>query len=205
MRITLSNNQKAINGKIIVSIKDYIKAYPEDEKTKKTMDIGLTIREQGYARMEQLLELVKWKFPIAIRHVNFPNNSEDDVKVLTSLALNESYLDSTRIRFLLGLNGVKIRMASAILTLIFPNSFGTFDVNARNALEHLDLIKKDELSKFKLQDYLSYLMLIRKISEHIHCSPRDVDRALYYYGRHLKNQCHIDGNCPICLKKKIMK
>jgi len=196
----LSNNLKLYNGKTIELIKDFIEAHPEEEKTRKTIDIGQTIRKQGYAKMEQLLELVKWKFPISIRHVNFPNNSEDDVKVLTSLALKESYSDSQRIRILLGLTGVKVRMASAILTLIFPNSFGTFDVNAREALESLDLINKDELSGFNLQDYLTYLILIRKISEHIHCSPRDVDRALYYYGRHLKKQCHIDGNCPICLK-----
>lgn len=199
MKKMSKNTLKISNVKAIKLIKDFIDAYPEDDGTIKAMKIGQTIRKQGYAKMEQLLELVKWKFPISIRHVNFPNNSEDDVEVLTSLALKDTFSDSQRIRILKGLTGIDVRMASAIFTLIFPERYGTFDVNARESLENLQLINENDLSNFKLQDYLEYLTLIRKIAEHMDCSPRDVDRALYYHGRHLKKRCHIDGNCPICL------
>jgi len=183
-------------------IKRFIDAYPESAKTRRKMKLGQKIQNNGYATMKQLLRLVKWKFPIAIRHVNVPNNSEEDVKVLTRIVLRERLSDSQQARILMGLTGVRVRMASAILTLIFPDRYGTFDVNAREALEDLGLIGKDELSDFKLDDYLKYLKIIRGTAGHLRrgCTPRDVDRALYYYGRHLNKKCHIDGNCPLCPK-----
>lgn len=179
-------------------IRKFADAYEETPETIRVMKVGRKIRSRGHATMEELLELVKWKFPISIRHVNVPNNTEEDVKKLTGFILKEDLSDSQRVRILTGLTGVKVRMASAILTLIFPHDYGTFDINARKALEDFGFIKGDELSDYSLSDYLEYLKIIRKIAKELACTPRDIDRALYYYGRHLNKKCHIDGNCPIC-------
>lgn len=181
-------------------IEKFVEAYRESPETMRVMEVGRKIRSKGYATVEELLELVKWKFPIAVRHVNIPNNTEDDVRKLTSLVLKENLSDSQKVRILMGLTGVKVRMASAILTLIFPGDYGTFDINARKALEDLDFIGENELSNYTLSDFLEYLRIIRKIAKKLTCTPREIDRALYYYGRHLNKKCHIDGNCPICHK-----
>jgi hypothetical protein len=179
-------------------IKRFVEAYEEDRGTIKAMKIGRKIQSRGYATMKELLKLVKWKFPISIRHVNVPNNTEDDVRKLTLIALNKNLSDSQMIRILTALTGIRERMASAILTLVYPNRFGTFDVNARKALENLGFIKNGELADYRLGDYMKYLKIIRKISKRIKCTPRDIDRALYYYGRHLSKKCYLDGKCPIC-------
>jgi len=176
-------------------IKRFAETHKENEKTMKTMRIGKRIKEKGYAHLKkELLELVKWKFPIAIGNVNAPNNTEEDVKTLTRIALSETLSDSQRVRILMGLTGIKTRMASAILTLICPERYGTFDVNARQALEKLNLIKVGDLAKYTIEDYIKYLNIIREIARKNNCTPRDIDRALYYYGKHLK------GKCPICSK-----
>ncbi len=148
--------------------------------------------------MKELLKLVKWKFPISIRHVNIPNNTEGDIRKLTMIVLNEDLSDSQKVRVLTALTGIRERMASAILTLIYPDRYGTFDVNARKALETLGFIKNEELSDYRLRDYMEYLKIIRKIARKIKCTPRDIDRALYYYGRHLNKKCYLNGKCPIC-------
>lgn len=179
-------------------IKKFVEAYEEEPETIKVMRIGQKIKSRGYANMEELLEMVKWKFPIAIRHVNIPNNTEEDVKKLTEIVLSENLSDSLKVRVLMGLTGIKERMASAILTLMFPEKYGTFDINARKALENLGFIKAGEFSDYKLKDYMEYLKIIRKIARKIKCTPRDIDRSLYYYGRHLNKKCHLDGKCPIC-------
>lgn len=179
-------------------IKKFVEAYEEDRETIRVMKVGRKIQSKGYATMKELLELVKWKFPISIRHVNIPNNTEDDVRKLTAIVLNEDLSDSQRVRVLTALTGIRERMASAILTLIYPNQYGTFDVNARKALENLGFIKDGALSDYRLRDYMEYLKIIRKISRKIKCTPRDIDRALYYYGRHLNEKCYLNGKCPIC-------
>lgn len=66
------------------------------------------------------------------------------MKKPTSLVLKEKLSDSQKVRILMGLTGVKVRMASAILTLIFPEDYGTFDTNARKALEDLGFINKEK-------------------------------------------------------------
>ena len=69
--------------------------------------------------------------------------------------------DSQKVRVLMGLTGIKERMASAILTLIYPEQYGTFDINARKALENHSFIKTDELSDYRLKDYMDYLQIIQ--------------------------------------------
>jgi len=179
-------------------IKKFVEAYEEDQKTIRVMKVGQKIQSRGYATMKELLKLVKWKFPISIRHVNIPNNTEGDIRKLTMIVLNEDLSDSQKVRVLTALTGIRERMASAILTLIYPDRYGTFDVNARKALETLGFIKNEELSDYRLRDYMEYLKIIRKIARKIKCTPRDIDRALYYYGRHLNKKCYLNGKCPIC-------
>ena len=64
-------------------IDTFVQAYCEDSETLRVLKIGQMIRSRGYATLKELLKLVKWKFPISIRHVNIPNNTKADVKKLT--------------------------------------------------------------------------------------------------------------------------
>jgi len=159
-------------------------------------EVGSEIRRKGYLTYDQLLEISDWKAGRRNRR-NVRKNKPQRVVEITKNALSFDD-DESRIKTLCwpNLNGVRVPVASTILTFYDPEKYGVIDQHTsrslyrnRSVLEEVcgpsRFFEKKKLTGFTVRDYLEYLRIIRKVvkilSKNIgkHFTARDVDRALW--------------------------
>ncbi len=119
---------------------------------------------------ENLEIIIKWKNK---RHAadRFLKNREEEIR--DALAVGAK-TERSAIAVLLGLNGVRTPVASAILTAIDPTRYTILDFRA---LESLGNKSKDRSVHF----YLVYLDACRMLASAHGVSLRDFDRALWHW------------------------
>lgn len=142
-------------------------------------EIGKNIKNMGYLKKDELLEIVRWKSARAIRKAEA--NSEEIIEKITRFAF-ETDSEEVKMRVLTSLNGVSIPMASSILTIPYPELYGIIDIRGWHTLYNLGLVdyKKDV---FNIKDWLLYLKIIRDIGKKYGITPREVDKAIFMYDR----------------------
>ena len=108
------------------------------------------------------------------------SNGDAVVQRLSKLAFAEND-EEVRIRILLGLSGVGVPVASAILAWTNPSKYGVIDKWAcRTVLEICGI----ELNPRSPVSWITYLAIIREVSVATGLRPFDVDRRLYAYRPH---------------------
>lgn len=153
-------------------------------------DIGKLAREYAYAdnaavleagariaagdySLANLMEIVAWKSPRSTGRV--ARNAEADVSDALRLAVSAT-TERAAVAVLIGLRGVDVPVASAILAAIDPDRFTIIDYRA---LESLSVKRPSPSVEF----YLEYLAHCRRLaSEHV-ASLRDLDRALWQWSK----------------------
>lgn len=125
----------------------------------------------GDYSLENLQPVVAWKASRALGHVG--QNTADELEEALSFVVN-GISDRASIALLMGLNGVRAPMASAILTAIDPERFTVVD---RLALKSLKQPRSDLTPSF----YVAYLKFCRTTAQQQGLSLRDLDRALWQY------------------------
>lgn len=141
--------------------------------------IGKNIRNRNYLIKEELLEIVRWKSVRVIRKAEANNN--EIIEKITKFAF-ETDNEEVKIRILTSLNGVSIPMASSILTIPFPESYGVIDIRGWNTLYTLKLLDYSK-EVFNVDDWLLYLKIIRDLSKKLTLSPREIDKAIFMYDK----------------------
>ena len=74
------------------------------------------------------------------------------------------------------LKGVGIPMASAILTIVFPNKYAVIDIRCIEMLNKLNLTIKKHIT---LNVWLEYLIIIRNLAKDNGLTPREIDKILF--------------------------
>jgi hypothetical protein len=165
-------------------ILELISSYNHESRYAKNKGIldtaGKNIRDKGYLNRDEFLMITHWKSPRSIRKVEL--NSNEVIKEITKLVFKTNN-EEVKIRILNSLDGIGIPIASAILTIPYPEKYGIIDVRAWQTL--FDYSKKS----FNIKDWLSYLDKIREWGNKFDLSPRDIDKALFMY-----DQKHRVGN-----------
>ena len=110
-------------------------------------------------------------------------NSDAEIADALNLAM-EAKTDRAAVAVLMGLNGIQVPVASAILTAIFPERFTIIDFRA---LEALGVTEASVTVDF----YLAYLNACRKLARDNKVSLRTLDRALWQWS---KEQVGTGGN-----------
>lgn len=141
--------------------------------------IGKNIKNRGYLTKEELLEIVRWKSARAIRKAEV--NSDEVVEKITKFAFSIDN-EEVKIRVLTSLNGVSIPMASSILTIPFPESYGVIDIRGWQTLYILKLVNYSK-EVFNERDWLLYLKTIRDLGKKVNLTPREIDKAIFMYDR----------------------
>lgn len=100
-------------------------------------------------------------------------NSDEEIADALSLAVRAK-TERAAVAVLLGLRGVDVPVASAILTVTFPERYTVIDFRA---LEALDNKSSDRSVNF----YLAYLDTCRRLAIENNISLRDLDRALWQW------------------------
>jgi len=155
--------------------------YYEAERIKKEIAAKRKIRIPFYLDLEELNEILKFKLQNqynrqkSLRQIN----ENQTIKDITKLALNiktenPEYMDEIRIKLLSTMKGINVPTASAILALVFPKKYAIID---RRTWRYLNPDNKK--TSFTINDYLSYLKVIRNCSKELSIDPQLIDMALW--------------------------
>ena len=189
--ITVKNELNGVNDLL-----HYLNRFSSPIVEKILDEVGGEIRRQGYLTYDQLLKISDWKAGHRNRR-NVRKNENQKVVEITKNAL--SFVDDkSRIKTLCwpNLNGVRVPVASTILTFYDPEKYGVIDQHTsrslyrnRGVLEEAcgssRLFEKKKLTGFTVRDYLEYLRIIRKVAKILskkigkHFSAREVEKALW--------------------------
>ncbi|WP_411342219.1 hypothetical protein V6U71_10730 [Sphingopyxis sp. J-6] len=105
-------------------------------------------------------------------------NSNAAVLRLTGLAFAEPDVE-IQMRLLIGLGGVGVPTASAILTWTNPNKFAVID---RRACAALMSIVDTDINPKSVAGWISYLAIAKRVAKRLGVTPMIVDRRLYSLG-----------------------
>lgn len=92
---------------------------------------------------------------------------------------NEAWETEQRLRSLVKLNGVGIPVASAILTLCYPDKYSVIDF--RGWRQVFGEAKK--YSNYSYKEYCEYLFEIKQIAIRFDLTPQEVDLAIWQYDK----------------------
>jgi|Deesub1362B_J571_1020462.scaffolds.fasta_scaffold09645_3 hypothetical protein len=157
--------------------------------------IGEGIRRRGFLTPIDLFCVICWKmwnFPNALdtafESITRNYEEEKDVSKITkeAIELAEKGKIEDAVRKLTEpptkLYGVRVKVASAILTFYDHEKYGVIDKNAWRALYG------KEIEEPTPEQYSSYLQDIRKLAEKCNMKVHDIDAALYIIGKRLKQK-----------------
>ncbi len=138
-------------------------------------EVGPKVAARGYYARSEFLKVGQWKSPRSMTYMK--RNSGDDIEDVTRAALGAP--ERLQHRFLVILDGVGVKMASALLMIANPIRFTVFDFRALETLEH-----HRELGEgFKSDDYMSYLRLCHGLAARVGTDLRALDRALWQWSK----------------------
>ena len=123
-----------------------------------------------------LLCIAEWKAARVKGHVN--KNDEQYIKDITQVSLSTKN-ERLKIEILTLLNGVQIRMASAILMFCFPEQYTVMDYRAWDSLKAFDKVDGEIDDTFEC--WQNYNEICREIATQNGVSLRKLDQALWQY------------------------
>lgn len=132
---------------------------------------GERIRGGQYTRTN-LEEIFEWKTKGRGRS-RLTKNTNSEIADALQLAVSAK-TDRAAIAVLMGLNGIQIPVASAVLTAIDPERFTIIDFRALESLS----VKRVNLN---INFYLEYLYKCRSLAKENNVSLRTLDRALWQW------------------------
>jgi len=163
-------------------IKDYRKYYWVDDHFLER-EVRSAFVQNHFLTAEQFFEIVFWKSRRPAKRIR-AGLSDKAVKDLTSAIYIEKDLDA-KLDILLDKDGIDIAMASAILTVLYPDVFSIYDYRVREQLNKRIPDEREQIRKLitvlnrkeKKRLYWKYVSLVK--STYPDYSLRDCDRALW--------------------------
>ena len=136
------------------------------------------IKSRGYMNKSEFVEICLWKSPRPKKY--YLDNSEESIINISKKALLTNS-EETKISLLTSLNGVSIAVASSILTMIYPEKYGVIDIRAWQILHLYGEVKEKPQGKgFDSQDWLNYLIILRKYAIDFNIKVRDIEVILFF-------------------------
>lgn len=166
------------------------------EKSPYFETMSKTILKRGFLLRKEFVSIGRWKSCRQIH--NYEANSEETVNDVTSQVLKEES-ETKRIRLLTkgALRGVKIPVASAILTIVYPDRYCIIDYRAWRAMRWLQKGSKNQLAfnsyneysdfldslddYMSLKGYLKFIEQLRSITAKKNKTPRQLEMALWKF------------------------
>lgn len=155
---------------VIKDIQKYIELYDTEKYLFSVIGVGA--KKRGFLTFDEFYKICMWKS--ARQKPNYLKN-KNTVEKITKNAFAEKD-ESKRIKKLCELNGVDIKTASAILTVVFPKEYGVIDERCLSVLNTYGI----KISKYaSINTWLNYLKIMRDLAEDNNKTPRELDMALF--------------------------
>ncbi|WP_423130163.1 hypothetical protein [Gaoshiqia sp. Z1-71] len=166
-----------------MSIYEIIKNMPdkEDKTTLDLFDIVGDIKQLGFLDKDKAIRILKWKSPRPL--IRYESNSELDFIDITKLAFGTQN-DKLKIHILTSLMGVSYPAASALLMFYDKTIFPVIDIRVWKELYNAGLVSNNERGQgFTLEQWWTYVKIIRKISHETNLTARQVEKRLFDYNK----------------------
>lgn len=170
----------------------------KEEKLSNFTSISRVLKRRGYLFEKEFINICEWKTK---RQKNrYERNSKEEIKKVTKTIISIHPNTKRQIYELTHLKGVGVPVASAILTVIFPEYYCLLDYRAWRAL--LWVLKLQESKSFCFKDYtkfsrvmddfrnypsldsyIRYLEKIKKLAKQNNMTPRKIEMALWIYDK----------------------
>ena len=149
-------------------------------------EAGSRVLTSSFARSD-VNTVYKWKSPR--RMDRFKLNSDCEMQQALRLAIDATHAGNVvaAVTALLSLKGVGVKMASAILTALFPDLYTVCDFRASEAMGVDD--------RNDIAFYVEYLEACRGIARKYGVSLRDLDRANWQWSKNLKAKGKVKRLC----------
>lgn len=138
-------------------------------------------RNPFYLNIDELDEILQWKLrgqynrQQKIREINNDFNVTTITKAAFAIFHSDKDIETTlRLKILTTLTGVEIPVASAILTLCFPNLYSVIDF--RNWRQIYNNGKK---TSYSTKEYINYLEIIKQLATEFDVTPQEIDIAIW--------------------------
>ncbi|MEK7614362.1 MAG: hypothetical protein AAB428_01715 [Patescibacteria group bacterium] len=177
---------------------NFLKFYWLEQKYLK--EVRASFQKNGYLTTEQFFAVVKWKragnaelikrifLKDKLNQVNENNWLEKKVRNITN-DVKRATENQARLEVLIKQPGIKLAMASAILTILYPNNFTVYDWRVRGQLkehrnnkgkEYPDITYSSNVIQRYFDEYIPQVTeLGRKIAQNNKLSLRNCDRLLW--------------------------
>ncbi len=139
-------------------------------------------RTPFYLTLDELDLILKWKLRTQYSRTAKIRlkNSNENVNLITQMAFLISHPDKNietalKLRALTLIYGVEIPVASAILTLCFPDKYSVIDF--RNWRQVFNELKKK--TQYSVNEYCNYLEIINSIAKEFLFTTQEIDMAIW--------------------------
>ena len=146
-------------------------------------------RKEFYLTLAELEEIFKWKLRSQYGRQTKQRsvNTDKNIISITRTAFevihpDEEYETKLKLKLLTSIAGVEIPVASAILTLCFPDKYSVIDFRNWNQIYKSEKRKTNYTPK----EYSDYLKIIRKMAEEFEMTPQEIDIAIWQKDREKK-------------------
>jgi hypothetical protein len=158
-------------------LKRYLDRQEHDE-TERLMGELAHVKKKGFLERGELAKIAYWKSPRVKSFISL--NSPKKVKRVTRKAF-ATRNERQRIDLLTSLHGVGLPVASAILMLTHPKQYPVIDTRVWEWLLHYGKVHTNlKANRFRFREWEAYLEVIGKYAEELECTPRDIERTLYF-------------------------
>ncbi len=154
----------------IPNIKKYIEIYGEGYLFNV---IGPRVKKRGYFKFSEFYDICMWK---SARQKQRYIQNRDIIEEISKKAFAEK--DERRKMKILSknLDGVGIPTASALLTVVYPESYAVIDIRCLEMLRKMNC----NINKYpSLNIWGKYLKIMREWSKENSVTPRELDMALF--------------------------
>jgi hypothetical protein len=158
-------------------VRDHLSAEEETVRTTRLFGRFRLARRRGYLTRGDLVEACRWKSARAIHHIRANNHHR--VRAATHAAL-ATRTERVRLAALLGLKGISVPMASAILMLLDPKRYGVIDIRVWQVLHAMGAVSGNRRgTHFTVAQWLRFLAVLRRLSSRLGVTAREIERTLF--------------------------
>ena len=149
----------------------------ENENTLELVRKFRIVRKRGYLTKSELEQVCYWKSQRAIWLIR--ENSPYLIRKRTGDSF-ATLCERKKIALLTDLKGVSVPMASAILMLYNPKTYGVIDIRVWKLLYMLGAVGTNPRGAgFRFDEWYQYLVIIRYFADKLHVKARDIEKTLF--------------------------
>jgi thermostable 8-oxoguanine DNA glycosylase len=142
------------------------------------------VKKRGYLSRGEFLKICEWKSPRPRRF--YQSNSALSIRTISEKAFKTDD-ESEKMELLVKLKGVKVTVASALLTLTDPANYGLLDIRVWQLLHLYEVVSGNPSGRgFTCRNWCDYLTGIRSLAREFDVDVHKIDMLLFDHHKEIQ-------------------